>query len=390
MTLLKEVRPRLPANLEAQRCPVSRAAAPQRILIARFGALGDILMTTPLLTALRRSHPDAHITWLVEEKNVCAVDANPYVDAVLLWNSGAWSLMQSTRPRNWINNRLGFQWLVNQLRLRRQLRRRFDLFISFHPERWQFLMNAAAPPASIGIFESPSQAKRDYTSRYSKAYTAGDFQVHQTDTYLLPLKALGLPPAGDKRMVIGYTAEDAQTVDRLLEEQHLQSGFVVLAPQTTWASKCWPEASWSALGDALAREQRRIVLIGSAAESASLKRIAASMQSPPVILAGTLSFRELAALLARASVCVSSDSGPMHLASAVGTPIVSLFGSTAPAQYAPLVGVRHVLIHPVPCGPCRKQVCPNPPASQMNCLRLLTIAEVRDAVLSLLVCETPS
>ena len=383
----KIISPLTPGNYAVQRCPTSRRRAPQRILIVKFGALGDILMTTPLLTALRRSYPNAHLTWLLDRQNLQALDANPFVDEIVLWDGSAWSLMRSTRPRNWLKNWFGLQWLLGLVRLKYHLYRRFDTLISFHPEQG-LMLGAAAPKMSVGVFQSPRQEKKDYTSRYTKAYSsrhvnnrAIDFPVHQTDTYLLPLDALGLPPATDKQMVMGYTAENAQTIDRLLRERRIGPGFVVLAPKTTWASKCWPEERWSALGDALA-SKHQVVLIGSVMEKEAIERIAAAMHSPPVNFAGVLSFREAAAMLARASVCVSSDSGPMHLAAAVGTRIVSLFGSTPPARYAPLAGDVRVLLHPVPCAPCMEQVCLNPPESQMVCLRLLTVAEVRDAVLS--------
>ncbi len=384
--------PLLPINCSVQRCPTSRREAPQRILIVKFGALGDILMATPLLTALRSFCPDAHLTWLADTKNTQAIDANPYLDEAMLWDSAHWSLMRSTRPRNWIKNRFGFRRLAGQLRLNRALRGRFDTFISFHPEQ-DLMRSAAAPPASIGVFQSPRQATRDYAPRYTKAYMSRyadnlpvDFPVHQTDTYLLPLDALGLPPATDKRLVIGYTAEDAASADRLLRERGIGPGFVVLAPKTTWQSKCWPEGYWAALGNALA--SRQIVLIGSASESEALERVAAAMQTPPVLLPGLLGFRALAALLARAAICISSDSGPMHLAAAVGTAVVSLFGPTPAARYAPLAGDVRVLLHPVSCSPCMEQVCPNPPETQMACLRLLPVPEVLAAVLSALASET--
>ena len=330
-----------------RRCPTSRRNAPQRILIAKFGAFGDILMATPLLTALRRAYPNAHITWAVEEKYREAIDAHPCVDELLLWNSGYWISMRRP-PRNWVKNQFGFRWLSSFVRLKSRLHHRFDTLISFHPEQWQFVLDAAASAVSIGIFETPEQAKRDHTSRYTKAYTKPDFPVHQTDTYLLPLAALGLPPPDDKQMVMGWTAEDAEAVDALLREHRLGAGFIVLAPKTTWASKLWPDDRWIALGDALMQAGlgRAVVLIGSPAEFESLRHIAAGMQSPPVVVAGRLSFRASAALLARASVCVSSDSGPMHLAAAVGTPTVSLFGPTPPERYAPLSGTGRVLLHP--------------------------------------------
>ncbi len=380
------IAPQLPINVKVQRCSTSRQKAPQRILIVKFGALGDIVMATPLLAALRRSYPMAYITWLVDEKNVEAVDANPFVDEIMLWGSGEWGLMRSTRPRNWIKNRFGLRWVEGLIHLKYSLHHRFDTFISFHPENWQFLKNAADPNVSVGVFQSLSETKRDYTSSYTKSYTEKDFPIHQVDIYLLPLDALCLPPEIDKRMSVGYTAEDDKAVDHLLQQQGIKPGFVILAPKTTWSSKCWPEKDWSALGDALAQEHRQVVLIGTQSESEAIKRVASGMQSMPANLAGALSFRQMIALIARASLCISGDTGPMHVASALNTPYVALFGPTPPARWAPIEGDGIIMLHPVPCSPCMKVVCPNPPETHMRCMGLLTVAEVFDAVMEAIRC----
>ena len=369
-----------------------RQDASPRILIVKFGALGDILMATPLLTALRQAYPQAHLTWVVEQSNRQAIDANPFIDEIVLWDSLYLRSLLSTRPRNWIKNWFGLRWLCERVRLKYRLHRRFTTLISFHPEQDLPFLRDAAPPISIGVFQSPRQTAKDYTACYTHAYTsrhtenltALDFPAHQTDTYLLPLDALHLPAVADKRMVMGYTAEDADLVDRLLQSRGIGPGFVVMAPKTTWETKCWPEERWAALGDALAAEQCQIVLMGSAAEGEVLERVAAQMQNAPRLLVKSLSFRQAAALIDRAALCVSSDSGPMHVAAAVGTPFVSLFGPTPVSRYAPLEGRGRVLLHPVPCGPCMEQVCPNPPDTQNQCLRLLSVAEVRDAALLVL------
>jgi heptosyltransferase-1 len=387
---LPNTTPLLPANHMVQRCPTSRREAPQRILIVKFGALGDILMATPLLTALRRAYPEAYLTWLVEDKNAQAIDANPFIDEIMLWDSSQWSLMRSTRPRNWVKNRFGLRWLNGLARLNYHLKRRFDTVITFHPEHWQFLLDAVAPKISVGVFQSSGEQKRDYISRYTKAYTEKDFPLGQTDIYLLPTEVLGLPPATDKRMVMGYTTEDFNSVDCLLRTHRVGPKFVVLAPLTTWPSKCWPEERWSSLGNALVEQGNQVVLIGTKGEAKAVERVAAGMQASSVMLAGALSFREVGALIARAELCISSDSGPMHVAAAVNTPYVSLFGPTSPARWAPAEGRGNVLLHPVPCGPCMKITCPNPPESQMLCMDLLTVAEVLEAALRILVRESIS
>ena len=353
-------------------------------MIVKFGAFGDILMTTPLLTALRGAYPNAHITWIVDPKYAQAIDAHPLVDEVLLWVNQYWPLMRSTRPRNWLKNWFGLRWMSDTVRLKSRLRSRFDTYISFHAEQRPFLLRAASPDFSIGVFESAREGNSNYESLYTKAFTPKDFPAHQTDLYLLPLNALALPPAKDKRMTMGYTAEDARVVNDLLEKAGVGPAPVVLVPRTTWESKCWPVERWSALGDALAEDGHRIILMGSSSEAGAIERVASNMRSAPLMLPGSLTFRQSAALIARASLCISSDTAPMHIAAAVGTRYVSLFGPTPPRRYAPLAGRGLSLIQPVPCGPCMKMTCPNPPETRMLCMNLLTVSEVLNAARAVL------
>ena len=387
------ITPFLPANCVVQRCPTSRADAPQRILIAKFGAFGDILMATPLLTALRCAYPDAHITWVVEEKYREAIDANPFIDEVLLWNSGYWISMRSTRPRNWVKNQFGFRWLNSFIRIKSLLHKRYDLLISFHPEQWQFLLDAAAARTSVGIFETPEQAKRDYTRRYTKAFTEAGFKFHRTDQYLLPLQALDLPPTEDKQMVLGFTAEDVQAADDFLRQQGHAGAepLVVVAPMTTWTSRVWPAENYVRLSDALMRSGHAVLLISSPAsqEQEAVRAIASQVQVPPMLALGSLSFRQMAALLARASLVISGDTSPMHIAAAVGTPYLAIFGPTPVPGRAPLAGRGLPLAHAVPCGPCDRAVCTQAGKDYLRCLWLVTVEEALAAAEKLLVPVLP-
>jgi len=112
--------------------------------------------------------------------------------------------------------------------------------------------------------------------------------------------------------------------------------------------------------------------------------IAAGMTERPAIAAGAMTFRQTAALLDRAALLVSGDTGPMHAAAALDTPYVALFGPTAPEWYGPLAGRGQKLFHPVPCGPCDQKHCPNQGDDFERCMRLLTVDEVSEACLSLL------
>ena len=349
------------------------------------GAHGDIVMGTPFLAALRDAYPEAHLTWIVERTDAGAIDANPFIDECLLWDTHYWKRM--------MRRGLYPLWLVRALALKRELRRRrYDIYVSYKPEEWPLLAYGVGAPLSVGVFDTfrqyhgATRASR-YTRLYTHSYVYPHVPPHRVDQYLMPLQALRLMPPAEKQMCIGFTAEDAAAVEEFLGEHQVSDSdrLIVLAPMTTWPSRCWPGERYAALGDALAaRHGCRVVLIGSAREGAAVAAVAAQMTSGPVQAAGALSFRQMAALIARSPLVISGDTGPMHVAAAVGTPFLALFGPTPVAERAPLAGRGLTLMHPVPCGPCDRKVCPNTGEDFMRCMKLLTVSGVLEAAAGLL------
>ncbi len=373
-----------PCNVPVRRCPVPRNDAPRRFLIVQLWALGDVLMATPLAAALRRAYPDCHITWLIHPDTSQAIDANPDVDEVIIWDTDFWKNLLPDRWKRVLRPKrfLGIPWLIQALRARRDLRRlRTDVLISMHPDVWPTLVLAAKPNMAIGLFQSAPQKdrRRRYDRFYTVAYGQADLARHRTDTYLLPLRALGVRPPEDKRMSLGYTAADEESVATLLGENGIRQTdpLAVLAPMTTWASKCWPTDRYALLGDALAtRHGHKIVLIGMERERAAVERVARRMKNEPLVIAGSLKFRQIAALLSRAALVISGDTAPMHAAAALGIPYVGLFGPTDGAHLAPLSGHGITLSHLVPCGPCGHTVCPRADDGHMQCMHLISVEEV--------------
>jgi len=374
--------PLTPCHIPINRCATSRASASHRILIMRLGAYGDILMGTPLVAALRRAYPNAHLTWLVERNAREAIDANPHIDELILWKSSYWRkiLRKGSRLLSplWAWRARGFRRLLAQ--------KPFDIFISFQPEEWPLLTPDIGAAQSVGVFDTFRQfyghaQTSPHTRLYDTAYAFPHLPAHRTDQYLLPLDALGLPPTADKQMRMGYTTDDAECAASFLAQHGVASSerLVVVAPFTTWPSRCWPAERFVQLADTLARQGGRVVLIGSAKERPAVEAMAAQMASKPIVAAGRLGFRALAALISRAALVVSGDTGPMHVAAAVGTPYVALFGPTPTAEFAPLAGGGALLRHRVPCGPCSRKVCPNTGEDHMRCMKLITVDETLQA-----------
>ncbi len=370
--------PLVPSNLPAVRCSVPREAASRRILIMRLGAYGDIVMATPLLAALRAAYPDAYFTWLAGPTEYQAIDASPYLDELIVWD-GAY--IRSA----WRHGRIG-PAVVRSASLLRDLRRRhFDVFISLQPEEWPLLLRAVGAAQTIGVFNTfarhwGEERNPHYQKLYTQAYSRPE--LHRTDQYLGVLEAFGLPKPANPRLSIGFTTEDGVAADSFLAKHSIGASddFVAVAPLTTWPTKCWAVDRYAALGDALTKEHGcRILLIGTAAEGEILAQIASEMSAPAAVSAGALTFRQSAALIARSRLLVSGDTGPMHVAAAVGTPQIALFGATSPLWYGPRTDSAISLLHEVPCGPCDKKECSQPGADYLRCLHLITVDEVLTA-----------
>ena len=382
------IAPLPPVNAVARRCPVPREKASNRILLVKLLAYGDCIMASPLVRALRDAYPEAYITWMVERKYLQAVDANPDIDEIIVWEGAYWQDLMPGRWKKWLDipkRRLGTRWLAAAWKLRRQLReRRFDVLISMHPEKWRSLPAAAGAAVSIGVFETKPGREKFYQFAHRKA----SLPAHRTDQYLTPLASLGLSTAVSKQLVLGFTAEDAEAANDLLEQQGhpKDQSFVVLSAVTTSETRNWPADRYGQLGDALTHLGYRVALISSPnpQEREVVRRIAARMQTPPLLALGVLTFRQMAALIARASLIICGDTGPMHVAAAVGTPYLALFGSTPILGRAPQAARGLCLAHAVPCGPCDKDVCSQSGENILRCLKLISVEETLAAASKLL------
>ncbi len=235
--------------------------------------------------------------------------------------------------------------------------------------------------------------------RYTGRFWAGSFthfypaqshpQRHTVETNLDALRALGYEPKTEDKRVILVPGVDAETrIDRVMAQRGLEGGrFIHLHPASRWLFKCWPAEKFAALCDALAHRGWPLVLTSApdAKEIALIEAIksAVSPATTLVDLSGQLSLKELAALTARARLFVGVDSAPMHIAAAMGTPTVALFGPSGDKEWGPWnVAHRIVASQHHPCRPCGRDGCEGSKVSA--CLTELPVEEVLAACEALL------
>jgi lipopolysaccharide heptosyltransferase II len=321
----------------------------ERILIVLLGAIGDVVRGLPLANRLRAGYPTAHIAWAVEPRAAPVLAEHPALDERLIFerHHGARSLFPFLRRVR----QGGFDLVLD---LQRHAKSGVVSFASRAPVRLGFHrrnakeLNWLCNTHTIDPVE-PRGWKLDHYQRFA------DF--------------LELPPMAP-RFDVTLTAGETARVGELLAPA--ARPFAALFLGSTWESRLWFAEHYAALIDALDARGLDAVLVGGADVRTIADATVRASARPPLDLTARTTLRESYGILARARVAVGPDSGPMHLAAAAGTPVVSLWGATTPARSAPFGSTDLVLVGRVPCAPCYLRRCP----IGRQCMRDITPARV--------------
>ena len=317
------------------------------ILIVKLSAIGDVIHTLPSLAALRELYPEAHITWVVEEAAAGLVNNHPLLNAVLI-----------SRRKSWIKYlRKGeFSRPLREMRaFLRELRKRpYDLVIDFHG----LLKSALIVLLSGGKRKLGYDSMQELSGLFYNEKIPEDMNKHAVDRYLDFPRHLGAKIAKAQFILPSDNAAQAR-IQSLLEKYHLENKkFIAVNPVAYWETKLWDDEKFARLAD-LIKAKLDIEVVFTGSEKESIEKITARMQDKAVNLAGETTLPQLAYLYQKALLLVTTDSGPMHLAAAVGTPVVALFGPTNPQRTGPY-GEGHTVIRAdLPCSPCLRKECPN-------------------------------
>jgi heptosyltransferase-2 len=334
----------------------------ERILIVQSGFLGDVVLTTPLLAALRRRFPHAWLAMLVTPAAAPLVAHHPALDAVL-----------TDDKRGAGRGMSGLAVLARRIRAER-----CTTALAAHKSlRTALALRAGRIPRRIGFTGAPGAAL--YTERVERPLA-----WHDRDRLLALLAPLGAVPAA-RDDCHPWVALDQATRDRAAALLATAGGdgrpLAALCPGSAWATKRWPAAADGALALRLDRDGYRCVLVGAPDERDLAAAVQTAAGGCAVDLTGQTDVALLAAVLARMSVVVSNDSAPMHLAAAARVPQVAVFCATVPAQgYGP-VGTRAVIVEKdLACRPCGRHGGARCPRDTRDCMELIEVSEVRAAV----------
>ncbi len=339
---------------------------PKRILIVKLSALGDIVHCLPAVAQLRNAYPSAQIDWLIERKNSPLVSMSRLSVGIIPIDISTWrknpnihalrQLMQFARALRAAKYdcAIDFQGLIKSALLTR---------ISGAPLRIGFSWKAIKEPIASLLYTEKVTPKQVHI-------------VNQLRELLLPL---GIHP--DEERVPLFASEETQQV--VLDKLHHLSGYVLINPGGLWPTKRWHPERFLALAQQIVKKGIPVVITWAKAEEEPLRFISHYTESGIYKISTTL--EELVALCARARLFIGGDTGPLHIATAMGIPTVALFGPTNSQRNGPLSKEDVVVERILPCRPCyKRERCP---LGHWKCMEEISVEAVYNACITRLSIE---
>jgi heptosyltransferase-3 len=335
------------------------------ILIIKLRYIGDVLLATLTARAIKSARPEVRVTMLVTRGTEDVLLGNPDIDEVVILDKDS----------------LAAQWrLITGLR-----RRRFDIVLDLTDgDRAAFLSWISGAPVRIGFNDGHRWQGRFYTQvvRFERGVQ------HRIDRDLEALKLANIQ-AGSQDPHVWLTPEEEHIADQLLDQLGVQRPLpiVILQPGARYWFKAWPPERFAELADRLVSQHGCQVLIGGSRQESDLaQQIRQMAKSRPIVMAGSTTVRQFASIAKKSALFVGNDSGAMHIASAVGTPVVALFGPSNPREWHPRGGPVEVLYKDIDC---RRSCAPTCTRGGENCMKLIVVDEVFDAAQRLLLAGKP-
>ncbi|MEW6110995.1 MAG: glycosyltransferase family 9 protein [Thermodesulfobacteriota bacterium] len=349
----------------------------QRVLIIKPSSLGDVVHTVPLVHAIKRCRPDCTIGWVIQKSFRPVIQHDPAVDEIIPISIPSTS-EPAARGSAW------FAALAATFRTFRTLRTQFkavpyDLVLDLHASFRSGLLGLTNPAGRRVGF---ADAKELNTWFQHTTLTTDANRPHAVDKNMAFAGFLGCrPQPEDYRLVTGSEAHQKVTEFLKAEGVNESDRLVYANPAARWKTKLWTIDAWTELADLLTRRTgAQVVFGGGPGDLGLIREITGRMQQLSILAAGRLALDEAVALIERCDVYVGVDSGPMHIAAFVGTPVVAVFGPTDPAKVGPYGdGHRVIRLEELDCLACRKRSC-----VERRCLEELPASRVFEETAALM------
>ena len=348
----------------------------KEILIIRLSSIGDVVHCTPVARSIKIAWPDCKITWLIGAVSADIIKYNSDVDEIIIWSREKFEkhLQDLELEKAWE------MWKNLRVQL---AARRFYAVLDIHG---LFLTGMIAKLVNTDRRIGMSKAKE--LNPLFMTETGAPCGPHITDKYLGVLGPLGIDSI-DHQMVLTLGEQEKSFAEDFLRREGIApcEKFIVVIPGTTWPSKNLPIDLFAKTIQILSKDFR-IVMCGGKGELESGQQIQQLSGMPLVNAVGKTSLLEMAALIARGAAVISGDTGPLHIAAALKTPTVAVFGPTNPATYAPRGAGNAVLLHKQDCSFCHKMKCPKGHNLCMTSITPQAIAEEVYRIPALNFCRT--
>jgi predicted lipopolysaccharide heptosyltransferase III len=345
------------------------AAPPASILLIKMRYIGDAVLVTPLLRALKQALPATRIDFLINRETAGVIKGQPHIDNLIAFDYD--------RAKHDLRYMIGF---LMQIR-----RRGYDMAMDLtHNDRSALITFVSGAAVRMGFEVAGFWQKKAYTHRLPNRFG----RIHTVDHHLEMAHALGLPVA-DIHPYLAVSTEDRRWIRAMLAGHGIGDGrqFVVIHPGARRWYKSWPPARFAQVADGLmSRYPVQVVLSGGPQDRETCAAIAGAMQQRAVNLSGQVPLEQLAALLRESELLIGNDSAPVHIATAVNTPVIALFGPTLADAWKPRRAHDRTVDIPVscPCRPCGHSRPDCPLGREGYCMAQITADRVWQAVEAIL------
>lgn len=331
----------------------------KRILVVNVNWLGDVIFSAPIFKALKESYPEVRISCLAVPGVKEVLESIPDIDEIIVYDERAhrWNLLA----------KLGLVWKLR--------RRHFDAAFLLHRSLTRaLLVYFAGIPQRVG-YDAKGRG-RFLTHRTEPL----DGQVHRSGYYLNIIESYGIK-VNDRQCQLKTSSEAEEDIKKILESKGIREDdhIIIINPGGNWNLKRWPPENFSRLiSGLLERFNVKIIVSGAKKDVSFVKKINSLTSNEAINLTGKTNLKQLMALMKKADLVISGDSGPLHIANSVGTKVVGLFGPTKPKITGPKGSGRGYIIQKdVGCNrePCYHLMCPD-----NICMQSITVKEVLDIV----------
>jgi lipopolysaccharide heptosyltransferase I len=327
-----------------------------KILILKPTSLGDVVQAIPVARLLKKHFPDAAIHWWIEKNLAPLLEGDPDLAGLVLFDRKRWG-----KPLHWGDIWRTARWMRAQ---------RFDWVIDLQSLARS---GALAWVANGGLTIGLDEAREGARGYYDIIVRRPSWNTHAVDWYLEVLKQLSVPASVAFEWLPPRSQFQADVQSKWPKDGHKR---ILIQPGARWENKRWPIENFEELIKRLAIQSptATFAISGSREDAEAGDRLAQALPARTLDLTGKISLPELIEWIRASDLMITNDTGPMHIAAAIGKPVVALLGPTSPARTGPYGQQARVLQLPLACVPCMKPGCHNP--IYLECLRAMNVEQV--------------